>query len=106
MLGLDEWTSKKGLHYGTIALDLECRTVVDVLPERSAVSTGFCGNCGSALYVPVSTRLDIVGVRVCTLDDPSWFQPEANVFTKSAQPWDWLDPAVPRFETYPAGRSY
>jgi hypothetical protein len=31
--------SKKGLHYGTIAVDLERRTVIDVLPDRSAVST-------------------------------------------------------------------
>ena len=70
------------------------------------VTRAFCGNCGSALYVQVPTRLDIVGVRVCTLDDPSWFRPEANVFAKSAQPWDCLDPAVPRFETYPDGKSY
>ena len=39
MVGLDEWASRKGLHYGTIAVDLERRTVVDVLPDRSAVST-------------------------------------------------------------------
>jgi len=39
VVGLDEWASKKGLHYGTIAVDLERRTVIDVLPDRSAVST-------------------------------------------------------------------
>ena len=39
VVGLDEWASRKGLHYGTIAVDLERRTVVDVLPDRSAVST-------------------------------------------------------------------
>jgi Transposase len=39
VVGLDEWASKKGLHYGTIAVDLERRTVIDVLPEHSAVST-------------------------------------------------------------------
>ena len=39
VVGLDEWASKKGLHYGTIAVDLERRTVIDILPDRSAVST-------------------------------------------------------------------
>ena len=50
----------------------------------------FCGDCGTPLYVQVSTRPDIVGLRVCTFDDPSWFRPDANIFVKSAQPWDHL----------------
>jgi len=70
------------------------------------VARVFCSDCGTALYVQVSTRPDIVGVRVCTLDDPSWFRPEANIFAKSAQLWDFLDPAIPRFETYPIDKSY
>jgi hypothetical protein len=70
------------------------------------VARVFCGDCGTPVYVQVATRLDIVGVRVCTFDDPSWFRPEANIFAKSAQPWDYFDPAVPRFETYPVGKSY
>ena len=36
----------------------------------------------------------------------SWFLLEANIFVKSAQPWDRLDPAVPAFPTYPTGKSY
>jgi len=39
VVGLDEWASKKGLHYGTIAIDLERRTVIDILPDRAVVST-------------------------------------------------------------------
>ena len=66
----------------------------------------FCGACGTPLYVQVSTRPDIVGVRVCTFDDASWFRPEANIFVKSAQPWDHMDPAVPTFATYPTGKAY
>ena len=70
------------------------------------VARMFCGECGSPLYVQVATRPDIVGVRVCTFDDPSWFRPEAHIFVKSAQPWDHLDPAVPQFPIYPSGKSY
>lgn len=66
----------------------------------------FCGECGAPLYIQVSTRSDMVGIRVSSFDDPSFFKPEANIFTKSAQPWDHLDPATPAFATYPAGKSY
>jgi hypothetical protein len=72
----------------------------------NAITRVFCGDCGTPLYVAVSTRPDIVGVRVCTFDDPSWFRPEANIFVKSAQPWDHRDPAVPAFEIYPGGKAY
>ena len=70
------------------------------------ISRVFCGECGTPLYVQVSTRPDMVGLRVTTFDDPSFFKPEANIFTKSAQPWDHMDPAVPAFATYPQGKSY
>ena len=70
------------------------------------ISRVFCGDCGTPLYVQVSTRPDIVGLRVTTFDDPSWFTPDANIFTKSAQPWDHFDPALPVFDTYPQGKSY
>lgn len=72
----------------------------------NAVSRFFCGDCGSPLYIQVATRPDIVGLRVGSLDDPSGFRPEADIFVKSAQPWDHMDPALPKFDTYPPGRSY
>lgn len=71
-----------------------------------AVTRAFCGDCGSTLYVQVATRPDLVGLRVGTLDDPSGFRPEANIFVKSAQPWAAMDPALPRYQTYPPGKSY
>ncbi|MGH7095945.1 MAG: GFA family protein [Stellaceae bacterium] len=66
----------------------------------------FCGDCGTPLYVQVSTRPDLIGLRVTSLDDPSRFRPDANIFTKSAQPWDHMDPAVPQYPTYPPGHAY
>ncbi len=66
----------------------------------------FCGDCGSPLYVQVSTRPDIVGIRVGSLDGPSGFRAEADIFVKSAQPWDHMDPALLKYPTYPPGRSY
>jgi hypothetical protein len=72
----------------------------------NAVSRAFCGDCGSPIYIQVSTRPDLVGLRVGTLDDPSGFRAEADIFVKSAQPWDYMDPALPKYDTYPPGKSY
>jgi transposase len=35
VVGLDEWAKRKGLNYGTIVVDLERRTVIDVLDKHS-----------------------------------------------------------------------
>jgi hypothetical protein len=56
--------------------------------------------------VQVSTRPNIIWLRVGTLDDPSGFRAEADIFVKSAQPWDHMDPALPKYDTYPPGKSY
>ncbi|MGA2730874.1 MAG: ISL3 family transposase [Terracidiphilus sp.] len=36
VVGVDDWAWKKGQSYGTILVDLERRTVADLLPQRSA----------------------------------------------------------------------
>ncbi len=53
------------------------------------------------VFLRVSARPDLVGIRVGTLDDPSWFRPEADIFVKSAQPWDHMNPDLPKHDTYP-----
>ena len=72
----------------------------------NTVTRAFCPECGSPVFLTVSTRPDLVGLRAGTLDDPSAFQPEAHIFVRSAQPWDHLDPALPRYDAYPPGQSY
>ena len=42
-----------------------------------------------------------VGLLAATLDDPSRFQPQMDIFVSDAQPWDEMDPAIPKFEQYP-----
>lgn len=63
---------------------------------------GFCAECGSRLTGgenPEGTS-EIVGINVSSLDDPSWFRPQMDIFTSEAQPWDKMDPALPHFEEY------
>jgi hypothetical protein len=54
----------------------------------------FCGECGSPLFASSSARLEMTGIRAASLDDPSWFRAERDVWTGSAQPWDILSPAT------------
>jgi hypothetical protein len=39
VLGIDDWSRRKGESYGTVMVDLERREIVDVLPRRSAEET-------------------------------------------------------------------
>jgi hypothetical protein len=82
------------------------RRFVSKSDAGNEVTRFFCGDCGSPLYIQVATRPDIIGLRVGTLDDPGEFRPEADIFVRSAPPWDNLDPALPKHDTYPPGKSY
>ncbi len=67
----------------------------------SHVHRGFCPACGS----PVGSKADHVpefcGIYAASLDDPSGFEPVADVWAASAQPWDRMDPALPKIERQP-----
>ena len=43
---------------------------------------------------------DVIGVRAGSLDDPSWHRPAVDIFTKSAQPWDYMNPELPKYPGY------
>jgi transposase len=38
VIGIDEWSRRKGSDFGSIVVDLERRQVIDVLPDRAASS--------------------------------------------------------------------
>jgi hypothetical protein len=64
---------------------------------------GFCAQCGSLITGGENSERprSIVGVTAGTLDDPSLFQPQMDIFVSDAQPWDSMDPKLPKFEKYP-----
>jgi hypothetical protein len=45
----------------------------------------------------------MVTIRAGSLDDPSVFRPARDIFTLRAQPWDHMDPALPKSPKLPAG---
>src|SRR4029077_15632185 len=62
---------------------------------------GFCADCGSPILAKTDATPDIVAIRTASLDDASWFNPQMDVWTSDAHPWDQMNPALPKFEKYP-----
>ena len=53
----------------------------------------FCGDCGSPIYSQRETNPGMVVVRAGTLDSGEGMKITANIWTKSARPWAYIDPA-------------
>jgi len=47
----------------------------------------FCPTCGSPVILNIRNMPDLVSIKVGTLDDPSGFKPQMQIWTDSAQPW-------------------
>ena len=64
---------------------------------------GFCAECGSRITGGQSDErpTGFVGVTAGSLDDPSGFRAQMDFFVSDAQPWDQMDPAIPKYELYP-----
>ena len=65
------------------------------------VTRKFCPVCGAPVLLSASVWPNIVGVWAGSLDDPSWFKPQAASWVSSAQPWDILSPVVRQFHQGP-----
>jgi len=63
---------------------------------------GFCSDCGSPIVVKADAAPKFDAVRTASLDDPSWFKLQMDVWTCDAHPWDQMNPALPKFEKYPS----
>ena len=62
---------------------------------------GFCADCGSPVYGKPDAAPQIVAIRTASLDDPSGFELQMDVWTCDAHAWDKMNAAVPKFEKYP-----
>jgi hypothetical protein len=59
---------------------------------------GFCPECGSRLF---GGKTDFgQGIAAGTLDDPSLYKPQHEIWTSDAPAWDAMDPKLPKFEKY------
>ena len=84
----------------------EPKFYIKTADSGNEITRAFCRDCGSMLFLRVSARPDLVAIRVGTLDDSSGFRPAADIFVKSAQPWDYMNPGLPKYQTYPPEQAY
>ena len=62
---------------------------------------GFCADCGSPLFGLPGVSGEMVTIRVGSLDDPSGYRPSQDVYTSRAQPWDYMNPDLPKSSKLP-----
>ena len=59
---------------------------------------GFCPDCGSRLFGGITDEGH--GITASSLDDPTLFKPQMHIWSSEAQPWDPMEPNLPKFEKY------
>lgn len=64
-------------------------------------SEGFCPRCGARLFARADVLDGIILVQAGNLDDPSVFKPQFDMYAASAQVWDCMDPALPKYPQMP-----
>jgi len=62
----------------------------------------FCADCGSPIYSQRDASPERMVVRAGSLDDSSAMRITTNIWTKSARPWSWIDPASEQLPGNPA----
>jgi hypothetical protein len=73
----------------------------DVGESGLPVFRKFCPKCGSAIVSEVVATPDLEWLNAGTLDDPSWFRPQMNLWCESAQPWVSIDDSIPPYAGNP-----
>lgn len=68
------------------------------------VSRGFCSVCGSPIVTRFGRMPHLIGLAAASFDDPSRHEPKFDMFTSSAQPWDHMNPELPKFLKGPGSR--
>ena len=68
----------------------------------NTISRGFCAECGSFVVGNNSRYSDHVFFSAANLDDPSSFRPTMDFFVESAQPWDHMNPSLPKIPRMPS----
>ena len=58
---------------------------------------GFCAQCGSRITGAEKQKQPsrVIGILAGSLDDPSWFRAQMDIFTSDAQTWDHMGSTIP-----------
>ena len=70
-------------------------------PDGLAKRTRRCADCGACLWGEIAAMPEVVALQAGTLDDTSWLEPIAHIFTSRAQPWVEIPTDVLLYEREP-----
>jgi hypothetical protein len=70
---------------------------ITIAKSGNAMHRMFCPDCGTFLFVINDGYPQLRPVSAVTLDDPSIYKPEKDIWVADAQPWDIMDPNLPKF---------
>jgi len=65
------------------------------------ITRGFCPTCGTPIYSKPAAVAGVTIIKAGTLDDPSYYQPQMVIYTKSGQSWDEMPGDLMAFEEMP-----
>jgi hypothetical protein len=74
--------------------------VVRTVASSSFGHRGFCGNCGTPLYMKVDHQPETVDLSIATLDDPGEVRPGFHIFWASRVPWFEIEDSLPKFDRF------
>jgi hypothetical protein len=78
----------------------EPRYYMSTSDSGQRVGRGFCADCGSPVAA-TQADLPLFIIYAASLDDPRGYRATMDIFTSSAQPWDHMDPALPKYPRRP-----
>ncbi len=68
---------------------------------QSTTKRSFCSACGSPLFSTIESMAQIAFLKAGTIDDSAWFEPMAEIWTRSAPPWAPHFEGAARYERIP-----
>jgi len=84
-----------------VTIQGEANSYDSITDTGSTLTRYFCSTCGSRLFGRTTSVQDVISISVGTMDDSSWFNPNAIVYNKRKQHWDFMDESVLAFEEMP-----
>jgi hypothetical protein len=63
-----------------------------------SIHRNFCTLCGTTLLTEFDVDPEHVSIKACSLDDPSWLEPDRHLFTSRMQPWLKLNDGLMQYE--------
>ena len=79
----------------------ETKTYSHSADSGNTMTKHFCGHCGSPLFGTNSSKPERIHIKVGTMDDAQWFQPQCNIWASSRLPSTPTRPEVVDFAAMP-----